>query len=94
MSKTLAALLVEIRALHDLRCRPAAHMVRSWAKHWPFVMPLPHPSPRNMAWLARNPWFAEDLLPALRARVSAVMAEAQCPAIPLNARSKPCNVKR
>ncbi|SMC33771.1 Uracil-DNA glycosylase [Fulvimarina manganoxydans] len=34
------------------------------------VMPLPHPSWRNNAWLKRNPWFAEDLLPTLKARVA------------------------
>jgi uracil-DNA glycosylase len=43
--------------------------VTGWRAHWPHVMPLPHPSPRNQAWLKRNPWFAADVLPALRARV-------------------------
>ena len=28
--------------------------------------PLPHPSPRNFAWLAKNPWFEETVLPRLR----------------------------
>lgn len=37
------------------------------------VFPLPHPSWRNTGWLGRNPWFAEELLPALRARVQEVM---------------------
>jgi uracil-DNA glycosylase len=37
------------------------------------VFPLPHPSWRNTGWLNRNPWFAADLLPALRARVREVM---------------------
>lgn len=35
----------------------------------PAVMPLPHPSWRNNAWLKRNPWFAAELLPALRTEV-------------------------
>jgi uracil-DNA glycosylase len=35
---------------------------------------LPHPSPRNNAWLKRNPWFEKELLPVLRARVSMVLA--------------------
>lgn len=34
------------------------------------VFPLPHPSWRNTAWLKKNPWFAEDLLPDLRAAVA------------------------
>jgi uracil-DNA glycosylase len=38
------------------------------------VVPLPHPSPRNNAWLKRNPWFAEELLPRLRRRVAGLLA--------------------
>jgi uracil-DNA glycosylase len=37
------------------------------------VFPLPHRSWRNTGWLKRNPWFAVELLPALRARVREVM---------------------
>lgn len=36
----------------------------------PAVIPLPHPSWRNNAWLKRNPWFESDLLPVLRAEVA------------------------
>lgn len=39
------------------------------------IFPLPHPSWRNTAWIKRNPWFTDDVLPALRARVTAVMEE-------------------
>jgi uracil-DNA glycosylase len=39
------------------------------AKRRPRVMPLPHPSWRNNAWLAKNPWFEAELLPALRREV-------------------------
>lgn len=35
----------------------------------PHIWPLPHPSPRNRPWLARNPWFEQTLLPALRVAV-------------------------
>lgn len=40
----------------------------------PRVIPLPHPSWRNTAWLNRNPWFAADLLPVLRAEVARLAA--------------------
>jgi len=40
----------------------------------PAVMPLPHPSWRNSGWLKRNPWFAAELLPELRARVARLLA--------------------
>ena len=36
--------------------------------------PLPHPSWRNTAWLKRNPWFEQDLLPVLRNRVQEALA--------------------
>ena len=49
--------------------------VQAWRNHWPNVVPLPHPSPRNNVWLKRNPWFDRDLLPLLRVRVADVLAE-------------------
>jgi uracil-DNA glycosylase len=45
-----------------------------WRKHLrrkkrPRILPLPHPSWRNNAWLMRSPWFEEELLPVLRREV-------------------------
>lgn len=52
--------------------------VQAWREHLqgqgPHTLPLPHPSPRNNLWLQRNPWFAQDVLPALQARVRAALA--------------------
>lgn len=39
----------------------------------PAILPLPHPSWRNNAWIRKNPWFENDLLPALKARVEALL---------------------
>ncbi len=50
-------------------------VVESWRTHWPRVVPLPHPSPRNNIWLKRNPWFEKELLPRLRTRVARVLEE-------------------
>jgi uracil-DNA glycosylase len=50
-------------------------LVMSWREHWPKLVPLPHPSPRNNLWLKRNPWFERELLPALRKRVAAALSE-------------------
>jgi len=47
--------------------------VQAWRRHWPGIVPLPHPSPRNNMWLRRNPWFASELLPQLRERVVTVL---------------------
>ena len=44
---------------------------RSGLTRSPPVFACPHPSWRNNAWLARNPWFEAELLPELRAAVAA-----------------------
>ncbi|WP_084327256.1 uracil-DNA glycosylase family protein [Salinarimonas rosea] len=54
--------------------------VRNWraildAPRTPTVLPLPHPSWRNNAWLKKHGWFETDLLPVLRARVQALVAD-------------------
>ena len=46
----------------------------------PRLMPMPHPSWRNNAWLKRNPWFELELLPALRADVAQLVGAAADPA--------------
>ncbi|MER2508091.1 MAG: uracil-DNA glycosylase family protein [Amaricoccus sp.] len=48
--------------------------VANWRAFGPGILPLPHPSWRNTGWLRRNPWFAEELLPELRGRVSSLLA--------------------
>lgn len=40
----------------------------------PRLLPLPHPSWRNSAWLKANPWFEADLLPVLRLEVARLTA--------------------
>lgn len=42
--------------------------VRAYRECLPEFFPLPHPSPRNRRWLARNPWFERDIVPGLRRR--------------------------
>ena len=48
--------------------------VRAWRDHWPRVLPLPHPSPRNNIWLKRNGWFEAEVVPALKKRVQDVLS--------------------
>lgn len=55
--------------LGDRRRESLTATVRAWTDYAPHFLPLPHPSPRNQLWLKRNPWFARDVLPALRERV-------------------------
>jgi len=60
--------------LGPLRQASLTATVADWQTIWssgqsPRVLPLPHPSWRNNAWLKRNPWFEADVLPVLRAEV-------------------------
>lgn len=53
--------------------------VRNWRAGLalsPPAIALPHPSWRNSGWLKRNPWFAGEVLPELRARVARLLAPA------------------
>ncbi|MEM9358317.1 MAG: uracil-DNA glycosylase family protein [Pseudomonadota bacterium] len=46
--------------------------VKAWRNYInlsPAVIPLPHPSWRNNAWLKKNAWFGDELLPVLQQRV-------------------------
>jgi uracil-DNA glycosylase len=60
--------------LGPLRQSSLTATVADWQNIWsagqtPRVLPLPHPSWRNNAWLKRHPWFESDLLPVLRAEI-------------------------
>ncbi|WP_084507429.1 uracil-DNA glycosylase family protein [Geminicoccus roseus] len=48
--------------------------VRDWREAPPPFFPLPHPSPRNIGWFQANPWFADQVVPDLRARASHLLA--------------------
>jgi uracil-DNA glycosylase len=77
------ALLAEVRLVlalgrhavdHELgrAAVPLMARVRAGDPAHDTVLALPHPSPRNRAVLARQPWFEADLLPRLRARLAAL----------------------
>ena len=58
---------------HLRETAPVTTTVAAWRDHAPQVFALPHPSWRNTAWLKKNPWFAAELLPVLRARIRDVL---------------------
>lgn len=60
-------------ALGDRARENMTETVRAWRDHAPDVLPLPHPSWRNTAWLKRNPWFEDEVTPYLRQRVQAIL---------------------
>lgn len=47
--------------------------VRGYARH-PWSMALPHPSWRTVGWEAKNPWFGEEVLPRLRAKLARIVS--------------------
>ena len=60
---------------HGAPARPSlTETVAAWRDFPEAVLPLPHPSWRNSAWLKRNPWFEAEVLPVLRARVSSALS--------------------
>lgn len=52
--------------LGERRKASLTETVRAWREYRPRYLPLPHPSPRNNLWLRRNPWFDDEVVPALR----------------------------
>ena len=48
--------------------------VRDAEAFGPDYLPLPHPSWRNNAWLRKNPWFGEIILPMLRCRIRELLS--------------------
>lgn len=59
--------------LADGRKASLQETVRAWRDYLPEFIPLPHPSPRNLRWFKRNPWFDEQVVPAMRARVKELL---------------------
>lgn len=64
--------------LGSSRKRTLTETVSAWREYFgrprtegrPAVLPLPHPSWRNNAWLKKNPWFGEELLPVLKSETA------------------------
>lgn len=49
--------------------------VQAWRQHLDAgYFPLVHPSPRNLMWLRKNPWFEAEIVPELRQRVGDILS--------------------
>jgi uracil-DNA glycosylase len=56
------------------RRRPSlTETVQAWRDYLPQFLPLPHPSWRNTGWLARNPWFDQEVVPDLHRQVQRLL---------------------
>ncbi|MEM9705642.1 MAG: uracil-DNA glycosylase family protein [Pseudomonadota bacterium] len=60
--------------LKNARNRSLTDTVKAWRSYMPDrMLPLPHPSWRNNAWLKKNRWFADELEPYLKDRVETIL---------------------
>jgi uracil-DNA glycosylase len=74
MPQVRLTLLVGSYALrHRLGKGAMTDRVRRFRELGPAIVPLPHPSWRTTGWERRNPWFGEELLPALRQAVAVAL---------------------
>jgi uracil-DNA glycosylase family 4 len=48
--------------------------VHQFKNYLPKYFPLPHPSPRNNIWQAKNEWFGQKVLPALKKQVQNIIS--------------------
>jgi len=53
--------------------RNLTETVRTFEEYLPQYFVLPHPSPRNNIWQAKNEWFKEFVLPALKIKTAEVL---------------------
>lgn len=56
--------------LGDKRKENLTETVKNFRAYLPTYLPLVHPSPLNIGWLKRNPWFESDVIPVIRERTS------------------------
>lgn len=69
----LVGMYAQDRVLGARRKANLTATVRAFEEYLPLYFPLPHPSPRNLLWQKRNPWFDRDCLPALKTHVAAAL---------------------
>jgi len=50
--------------------------VKNYKSYLPQYIVLPHPSPRNNIWMAKNEWFEKDVLPILKNKISFIIQSA------------------
>ena len=52
--------------LKETKKENVTETVRSYSEYLPMYFPLVHPSPLNIRWMKKNPWFEEEVLPELK----------------------------
>ena len=58
------------------RKKTMTETVRYWREYLPDrILAMPHPSPRNIMWRRKNPWFEAEVVPAMRQKIWDVFME-------------------
>ena len=58
------------------RCKNTlTETVKDFNTYLPDYFPLPHPSPRNNIWQAKNQWFKAEVLPFLKTEISRIISK-------------------
>lgn len=73
---TMTVLIGKYAVDYYLKGRTAKNLtetVRNYTAYGPEFFPIVHPSPLNFRWQAKNPWFLETVVPALKVRVAELM---------------------
>ncbi len=61
--------------LKELRRETLTETVFHFRDYLPTYFPIVHPSPLNFRWLAKNPWFEKEAVPALEKAVASALAK-------------------
>lgn len=59
--------------LKDKAKRNLTETVSSFEGYLPEYFPIPHPSPTNRFWRAKNPWFEELVVPELQEKIKGII---------------------
>lgn len=49
--------------------------VENFEAYLPKYWPLPHPSPTNRFWRAKNPWFEQSVVPLIQEKIATILTE-------------------
>lgn len=60
--------------LNSLSKKTLTETVKSHKEYLPKYFVLPHPSPRNNIWQAKNPWFTQKVIPDLQYMVREILS--------------------
>ena len=61
--------------LPEQRKLTLANRCHVWMEEQGPIIPMVHPSPRNLLWCKRNPWFESEMIPLIQAKIRQILSE-------------------